>query len=165
MGAGCAAYLPMVLKNYPPIYLFETFEIESSGWEFYTSPALPAGVPNSYVYLYELEGLYDTTSLYISEGNDYTGGARKTVNVPVNSTLSLSFWCKRIPGATGGIIQIRIDTTLLSKPICGQNWGEHVVPIPASYTDDGQVSIDIRVEYSLFEIRQILVDNISLSAE
>ena len=163
---GCQVFLPLVLKNWPPVYLFETFGAGQNGWIYYTIPS--SNHVSDYVYIYP-DGHTDGNSLFIGEGNNYHAGAKKYVAVPPGSSLKLSLWCKEAPEGTPGYssYHIYINGHHLSGPTgCPNNWDERSVTIPSNYTATGQILLDLRVFNYPAAVRSYsLFDDIKISLE
>lgn len=126
-------YLPLVLKNYPETYFFETFSPTHSGWIFTGSRAV------------EAPGRTDGASLRFDKG----ASARITISVPPNSTPILKYWCKDADMTSYSYPRYDlyldgVDTTPGfggNNLSCSANWEQKEQVINATYTSDGQVTI------------------------
>jgi hypothetical protein len=129
----CRDYLPLVLKNWPETYFFETFNPTHSGWIFTGSKDI--GPP----------GRTDGASLRLYEG----ASGSITISVPPNSTPILTYWCKDDDLSSYSYPRFDlyldgVDTTPGmggNNLSCSSSWGRREQVIGATYTSDGQVTI------------------------
>lgn len=155
----CRTCLPVVLKCWPDILFFETFNPIHEGWVFYSDA--PGGSLGEYVHL-DSRGRTDNHSLFISEGShDYTSGARITVAVPSDGTpLTLSYWHKVV--GTYGRFEVFIDGNRVNLDAAGDNWRQNTMAINPDYTYDGQITLDFRVASAVIHTVSVLFDDIEI---
>jgi hypothetical protein len=64
-GSCRVVFLPLVMRNWTSIFLFDTFNPMNPNWEIYTAD--PSGDESDYVHVYTADGHDDSYSLFITE--------------------------------------------------------------------------------------------------
>ena len=153
----CRDYLPLVMKNYPEIYFFETFNPTHSEWIF-TGPKW-----------IDAPGRTDEASLRLDKG----ASASITISVPPNSTPILQYWCKDNDMTSYSYPRYDlyldgVDTTPGmggNNLSCSASWERKEQIISTAYTGDGQVTIKFRAAWMPILHTKLRFDDILVQAQ
>jgi hypothetical protein len=161
----CRVFLPMVMRNWTSIFLFDTFNPMNPNWEIYTSD--PGGNASDYVHVYTADGHDDSYSLFITEqvGHySYTSGARITLTVPSGvSPLTLSYWYRRVDSRYG-YFRVKVDGQVVQSGTGSTSWQQRTLDI-SGYATDGEVTLTFEVPKKAGYRHALIFDEITVSTQ
>lgn len=157
-------YLPPLLKNYPPVYFFETFNPLQPDWLFYNND--PQNTVDDYIYVIHTEGQDDRHALLMTEQVgllSFTSGGYYSLSLsPPAKQVSLSFWVKRV--GDYGAFRVLVDNAIVvSEQSTSASWHQHRVDVSTAATD-GELILHFQVP-SQFLGQTVLFDNIRVTGQ
>lgn len=160
----CQVFLPLAMKNWTSVFLFDTFNPINPDWDFYTGTGCNL---SEHVHVDTTNGHDDTYSLFITEQvglNTCTSGTRITLSVPPGiSPLTLAYWYRR-DDPTYGKFRVRADDHVISSGWASSSWQRNTLDISA-YAADGQVTLAFEVPNTLGNRHALLFDEITVSSQ